>query len=392
MTLLLLLACTGPNRAIPTTTVASGTFEVRLAASGTVEAVEETEIRAPDLKGRPKIAWMAEHGDRVSEGDRVIEFDRVDLEKRLQTALNELDLARTKILQNDAKLALSVQDAEAGITRAELDLQLARMRRTDSDTVPLVDREEARVSEQKSEMAIDAARSGLASVRLESRAQTQLLQLEVEQKEREVELLREQIGQTVIVAPTDGVVLVKNRWDDTPWRVGQSPWEGVLLAALPDFNAMKIVGSVHELDGPRLAVGQRADVVVESLPDLALHGTVSKVADLAVDDDDDGVKVLDVEVRLDETPPALKPGLTARIELLVGEVEQARWIPLEAVWKDEDEQPHVWTAGLAGWRRTPVELGVESDVFVVVTGGLEADDEVALVDPNGPDERPAAEL
>lgn len=391
MTLLFLLACGDPSATIPTAEVASGTFEVVLAASGTLEAVKETEIRAPDLKGRPKIAWMAETGARVAEGDRIVEFDRVELEQKLQNALNELDLARTRILQNNAKLALTVQEAESGITKAELDLRLARMRRTDSDTVPLVDREEARVSEKKSEMAIDAARSNLQSVHLESRAETQLLQLEVEQKEREVETLREQLENTVITAPSDGLVIIEERWDGTPWRVGQTPWDGAFLAALPDFNAMKVAAEVHEVDSPRVAVDQRATVRIESLPDLTLSGTVSKVADLAVDDDDDGVKVLDIEVTLDTTLPEMKPGLSTRVELVVEEVEDALWIPIEAVWREDDAEPTVWVAGLTGWSQVNVALGTESDTHVVVTSGLSAGDEVALVDPNATEARTAAD-
>ncbi|MCA9569848.1 MAG: efflux RND transporter periplasmic adaptor subunit [Myxococcales bacterium] len=387
---ILLLACGSSSDRVPTAPVQSGTFQVRLAVPGTVEAVKETVLRTPELKGRPSIAWLAKHGSIVAKGDRIVEFDRLELEKRLDTALNELELARTKILQNEAKLALSVADASAGITKAELDLELARMRRTESDTVPLVDREEARVSEVKSSMAIESARSSLDSVKLESRAETQLLQLEVAQKEREVEKIRDQLEHTVLTAPSDGVVLLKTNWDDTHWKVGNSPWQGSELAALPDLSEMKVEAEVHEVDSTRVAVGQKALVTLEAFPDAPVGGEVAKVADLAVAKGEDGIKVLEVEVSLDETREEMKPGLSARVELVLDEVPDALWIPIESVWKDGDER-YVWTSGLTGWSRTPVVLGTENDTHVVVTSGVAAGDLVALVDPQTERERPPAE-
>ncbi|MEZ4320538.1 MAG: efflux RND transporter periplasmic adaptor subunit [Myxococcota bacterium] len=385
----LLTACGGTATSVPTVPVQSGTFEVTLSVPGTIEAVNEKLILAPRFNGRPEIAWIAEQGQVVAQGERIVEFDRAELLEKLDVAENELELAKTKILQNESKLRLAVDEANAGITNAELDLRLASMKRTDSDTVPLVEREAARISETKSKMAIDAAKASLESVQLESRAETQLLQLEVEKQTREVAELREQLEKTVVTAPTDGVVLIQSSWDGY-WKVGSRPWSGAELISLPDLAEMKVAVEVHEVDSPRILKGQKATVVLDAFPDRVVHGTVGQVADLAVAKGEDEIKYLEAEVLLEETRSEMLPGLSARVELVLEEVPNAMWVPIEAVHK-EDDAAWVHVSGLTGWSRQDVEIGVENDTHVVVTGLTEGD-VVALVDPDAPDAaRPAAQ-
>jgi RND family efflux transporter MFP subunit len=265
------------------------------------------------------------------------------------------------------------------------------MRRTDSDTVPRVEREEAKVSQTKAEMAIEAARSKLASVELESRAETQLLQLEVEENEREVVELEEQLDKTVLRAPTDGVVLLEEKWDGY-WTVGSRPWGSAELMSLPDLSAMEVAAKVHEVDAPKVRKGQRARIELDAYPGRVLTGEVSQVADLAVAQGDDEIKYLDIEVSLQGEQAQLLPGMSSRVELVLEEVDDAVWVPREAVFRDGDEA-WVFSEGLTGWSRTEVQLGLANDTHVVVSEGLSAGAVVSLVDPTrDDDERPAAVL
>ncbi len=363
---------------IPTVEASAGTFEVVLSVNGELDAVNSVSISTPAFQSRPEIAWMVDEGSRVVQGERILAFDRETMEKELAAARSELLLAQTKIEQNNAKLRLTVSEAEADITRAELDLQMARMQRTDSETVPLVDRENARVNETKSALAIEAAKSALATTKLESKADSQLLALEVEKQSQQVEQLEKQLEKAEILAPTDGLVLVESNWQGK-WKVGSRPWTGASLMKVPDLSAMKVVALVHEVDSPDIAVDQEATITIDAYPDLHFDGQVSKVADLAVARGEDEVKYLEFEVALEESTPEMKPGMTVRVDLTIAEVPDAVWVPIEAVHKDGDRR-FVFQRALAGWSEVDVILGDENDAFVVVEG-LEAGTTVALVDP-----------
>jgi hypothetical protein len=152
---------------------------------------------------------------------------------------------------------------------------------------------------------------------------------------------------------------------------------------------MKVVAQVHEVDSPRIAVGQRARVELDAFPGQVLTGEVIATADLAVPRGEDEIKYLEIEVSLEGESGALLPGMSTRVELVLEELPDSVWVPIEAVVRDGDEA-WVYTEGLTGWGTVPVTLGAENDTHVVVSG-VEAGTRVALVDPTAADEaRPAA--
>lgn len=385
-----LAACTGGSSEVPSATASRGAFDVRLKVQGELEAKSSAVVTCPDFDVNTKIGWLVEEGTRVKKGDKVVEFDTADMVNQLDSAKSALEIAKTKIEQNRAQLALKVADAEAAITGVELDLRMARMRVTDSETVPLVDREDARANAVRAEMAIESAKSALETTRLQARAEQQLLQLEVEEQQRNVERLERQLAQATLTAPTDGLAILYERWDGKI-KVGTQPWSGSTLVTLPDLSTMEAVVWVHEVDSPRVAVDQGALVIIDAHPNSPVEATIAKVADLAVPRGEDKIKHLKVTLSLAETTAVMKPGMTIRADLLVESVPDAVSIPLEAVQR-ADGTPFVYLSGIGGWARQDVVLGPENDTHVVVQEGVAAGDVVALVDPEawaaGGDEKP----
>jgi HlyD family secretion protein len=374
-----LVGCGADRPDLPTAVATRAPFEVRLSVQGEMEAKTSSVVVCPDFDVSTKIGWLVEEGTRVKKGDKLVEFDTAEMEDNLESARSALEVARTKIEQNAAQLRLRLADAEAAIRGVELDLRMAKMRVTESETVPLVDREEAKANAVRAEMAIEAAKSALETTRLQARAELQLLELEVEENERNVAKLERQLAQAVLVAPTDGLTILAERWDGKI-KVGTQPWSGSPLVTLPDLGAMQAVAWVHEVDSPRVALGQTALVVMDAHPASPVEGTVAKVADLAVARGEDQIKHLKVTLELSETNEKMKPGMTVRANLLVEARPDALSVPIEAVHEADGER-YVHLAGLAGWSRQEVVLGPRNDTHVVVEQGLEDGAVVALVDP-----------
>jgi multidrug efflux pump subunit AcrA (membrane-fusion protein) len=101
--------------------------------------------------------------------------------------------------------------------------------------------------------------------------------------------------------------------------------------------------------------------------------------------------VFEVEVTLDSTDERLKPGMSAKADIIIDVYEDVLSVPLEAVF-ERDDTTIVYTEG---GKTIPVSLGARNDFGVIVTDGLEEGMEIALVDPtHEPDElesRPAEE-
>ncbi|MDP2091972.1 MAG: hypothetical protein Q8K17_03120, partial [Pseudohongiella sp.] len=117
--------------------------------------------------------------------------------------------------------------------------------------------------------------------------------------------------------------------------------------------------------------------------DMRLTGQVIKVAVVA----DSGnafmnpdLKVYPTIVRINGEHDWLRPGMTAEVEILVASLDNAVYVPIQAVTYLEDKQ--VVYVSRAGRREArEVQTGNYSEQFIEITGGLRAGEEVMLLPP-----------
>jgi HlyD family secretion protein len=390
---LLTLGCGGSgDGGVPTAAVVAGPFDVVLVIPGELEAVRSVTMSTPNLPGQAKIEWVIDEGSHVQEGDVLVRFADSDLVEKLETAQNELQVAQTKIEQRKAQLAVRLGDLDNDVSNSSLSLERAEMRVTDSETVPRVERENARIDVQAATIAVGRSQAALESARLEGEAELELLRLEAQRAQRTLTSAEEALELAELAAPAPGIVILPPVWkggSEGPIAAGDTVWRGSGIVELPDLSEMRVEAWVHEVDAAKVAVDQGVQVVIDAHPDPAHAGKVTKVADLAVRrDPEKSVKHLEVGISLDQTTSVMKPGMTVRAEIRVNHLDVALAVPQEAVFYDEDGASFVHVAGFTGFGRVPVKLGIANDRHVVVTDGLEAGDVVALVDPDAAGEPP----
>ena len=127
--------------------------------------------------------------------------------------------------------------------------------------------------------------------------------------------------------------------------------------------------------------GQAARIRLDAFPDTSFSGSVDDVAVLAKNKEQDSkVKVFDVIVRLTEKDSTLMPGMTVSCEILVDRIADTLFIPLEALFKKNDESI-VYVKKGTHFVSTPVTIGRENDDYVLISEGLKGGEEVALIDP-----------
>ena len=129
--------------------------------------------------------------------------------------------------------------------------------------------------------------------------------------------------------------------------------------------------------------GQRATVRLEAFPELRLTGKVTRVGTLARTSADRPFddKRFDLIVELDEADAELRPEMTARADILLGERPGVLLVPINAVFDQQGPVCHV--VGPAGFETRRVRLGESSDADVEVIGGLREGERVSLVDTTG---------
>lgn len=162
-------------------------------------------------------------------------------------------------------------------------------------------------------------------------------------------------------------------------REGDLVSPGMPAIGLANLSSLLIDVSVSEVDINRITVGQEASLVFDAMPELTYTGRVTQVSLVGVIEQ--GVVNFNVTLELIDADGLVRPGMTAAVNLVVSEIEDALLVPNRAVRLREGERV-VYV--LRGGRPTPVmvRLGSSSELYSqVLEGDLEEGDEILLNPP-----------
>jgi RND family efflux transporter MFP subunit len=188
-------------------------------------------------------------------------------------------------------------------------------------------------------------------------------------KEMEALLAQEQIRlqNTNIVAPFQGEIIRK--YLDGGALVSPS----TPIVNLVHTMTLKIVANVLERDIPLMKPGMRAAIRTEAYPERAFEGKVARInigLDLST-------RTLQAEIEIPNSNRLLKPGMFARIEVVLLEKPEVLAIPRDAVMEEQGNRFVYLVEGNRAARR-PIVTGIEQDRFLEIKEGLKEGDQVVV--------------
>jgi hypothetical protein len=150
--------------------------------------------------------------------------------------------------------------------------------------------------------------------------------------------------------------------------------------------------SVHESSVDKVRPGQSARITVDSLPDTTFTGKVLKVAPLP--DAQRGflspdIKVYTTQVSIEGLHESLRPGKSAKVEILVEQLQDVAIVPVLAVANREGKKL-CYVVTPQGAQPREVQTGAFNNTFVQITDGLAAGDQVLLNVPRVVEQRATA--
>ncbi len=206
------------------------------------------------------------------------------------------------------------------------------------------------------------------------------------------------LTQTVVRAPSDGVVLSKAVSEGTYITSGESlNSAGSTIVTLGDISRMYVQATVDETDLANVDDNQTVEVDFDAYPGIPFDGKVTRVEPQAVVNQN--VTQFNVRVEIDNSSPTfrlLKPGMNATCNFVVGQKEDVLTVPSAAVQSD-DAGSYVQIARggkpapadpalglpadpdtLVGVKteRRAVETGLVGDDATEITSGLKAGEKV----------------
>jgi multidrug resistance efflux pump len=160
---------------------------------------------------------------------------------------------------------------------------------------------------KQAQATVDQARTQLARLTTPSANDLKTAQAQVAQAQAALDIAKQNITNTKIVAPMDGTIL----WIGP--HVGETAAPGAPAITLADLTHMQVQIGVDENTLALLNVGQTATITLDALPGKTLTGKVSRInqmASMAA-----GIISVPATVDIDPTDAPIYPGLSATVEI-----------------------------------------------------------------------------
>lgn len=333
------------------TQVRRGDIKKRLLLDGELRAVS-ARIIFSSASEEAKITYLPPEGSLVKAGDRVVELDNstilsriTDTEERIIAAENDIDKTKS---QHEGAL----RDMEVVLSTLWLAYEQSKLDVNVPQTViPRRKYQENQLAFDKGKTEYENQRTKIEQKKKEQAAELQVKVIEKEKLGVRLNQIKANLASMILTAPADGMVIYGDHWmERRKIQVGDMVWGGFPLVRLPDLKEMEVLAQVNEVDGPRLSVGQRAQVRLDSYPDVEITGSVKSIAQTAIKASWMAkAKVFLVVIALDRTvSEIMKPGMSAQVALSINEQPDLLLVPRSAVQ---------FEGGLAQVMRREVEDG-----------------------------------
>jgi multidrug efflux pump subunit AcrA (membrane-fusion protein) len=210
--------------------------------------------------------------------------------------------------------------------------------------------------------------------------------------------LHEQMQKCVIRAQKPGLVVYaqpSDHWNGSEAiREGATVRERQRIITIPDMTQMAVRIKIHESHIKKVRKGLQTKVTVDAFDDEGLTGEVSRVSVLPDSQNrwmNPDLKVYITFISIEGAHDWLKPGMSAKVEIMVKRLEDVLYVPLQAVTYSQGKQV-CFVANGSGTEERQVEVGEFNDEFIEIKNGLKQGDLVLLRAPEGSrDEAPATE-
>jgi len=226
--------------------------------------------------------------------------------------------------------------------------------------------------------------SKLAQAKAKLKEAESRYQIEANQRKH----LLEQLDKCIIKAQRPGLVVYggssNDRWGDSSEEIREGAlvreWQPIIT--IPNMQRMSVRVKVHESYIKKIAKDLKATIKIDAFPDQPLPGEVIKVGLLPDSQNrwmNPDMKVYQTIVAINATNSWIKPGMSAKVEIMIKKLHDVICIPLQAV--SQSDGKHYCHVVNGKTEKREIEIGEFNDEFIEVISGLKAGERVSLRAP-----------
>ena len=355
-------------------TVERGDLSRVVVATGKIQPLSKAEIKSK-ASGIVKKIYV-DYGDRVKTGQILAELDKVQLEAAQRAARANLQAAEAARNSSMAALERNKVDAEGPDVPF---LRLTQERAEHEYREGVVSKSVVEDAEKNYRMALNKQASAQAALAV-AHADIAKAQAQVAQSQAALDNAEEDLRNSTIVSPIDGLVLSRDvNVGDAVSSILILGSQATPIMTLGDVSEVYVQGKVDEADIGKVYLNQPARIVVESFKDKKFKGKVTKISPLGKEKDN--VTTFEVRVSIQNSTLELKANMSANAEIMLEEKKNVLMVPEAALIYDKERkaQAEILDAkGENGKKKVNVKLGISNGVKTEILEGLNEKQQVIL--------------
>lgn len=316
--------------------------------SGQIEASSEATI-ASKVSGR--VAGVnVKLGDRVEKGQVLFTIESREASHNL--AESEADLGIKQVGYDTAQVsydtaAQALNDAQVNYDRISTLYE--------SGAVSKTDLEDANTKLVNARLSLEQARLSLEQTKQE-----------IDKLHVTISTAQDNLEEYTVTAPISGYI------GEIDVDLGEMVSSSKDVASIVSIDTVKVEASIPESVVNNINLGNKVPVIVDSL-NKSVEGTVTAIAPKA----DSTTMGYPVEITVANPDGEIKPGMTVKINLVTGTLQNVIAVPVDAVI-DKDGQHIVYIVEDSKAKEVYVETGVSNDSQVEITKGLEVGQSIVV--------------
>jgi len=374
-----------------TFTVIRDDFIIDVIVPGELKARQSVKISVPmEIRSNLRIVEMVPEDWDVEEGDMLIRFDTAELETDLLEEEEELATKYQELEELIEQLQSDSIQRDAQMTIQELTFEQKELQFLRAEFEPENTKRQMEINMQQAELQLEQQRLDHERSKKTAKEKLDRKLYDIQRKKNDIEEIKKQIAQSVIYAPSPGLVVYKENkrsGESVKVKVGDEVYRRQELMELPDLSEILISTAVNEVDISKVKRKQEVIVTLDA-SDLVYYGTVTDIGQLARRVNTalgNSIKVIDAEVTMENTEgdASLIPGMTATCQIITDRIPDVMFVPRSSLFADDNGE-FVYVKNGGSYDQKYVSVGEKNWDYYVIEDGLAEGDLVTIGDPYKP--------
>ena len=389
---LMIMGCSrSKESSIPTYTLKKGTFYIDVHEEGEIQAINSVNISSPNISwryGSLKITQIVKDGSEVNAGDTVVVFDPSEVKKAITDSESSLEMQKAELEKMIAQHKSDLEGLRADYEVTKISQEISKITFESSDYEADIKRREIELNLEKANIALERSKEQIENRIKIQNEEIKQKNLSIQRAEGRLEEGYETLNQLFLVTPSPGIAIINSNWTSgNKFQAGDQCWTGFPLVQLPDLSQLKATIKINEVDISKVVTGLPVEIKPDAFSDSVYQGEVMTVANLAVNKDNNSkIKVFPVDILVKTKSKNLLPGLTVSCRLIVDQIDDVLFVPIEAVHRFAGEE-YVYIKSGNSYNKKFVTTGNINTDYIIIEEGLADGDVIALTDPFIDDEK-----